>query len=166
MKENFDQPREENSKINEILNQLSLNVSENKKEFESKEDIIQKNKEAHDKLKEKLPETREAFSEILFGEINPQGLPLEKLKEQLENDIQDLRLDLRNIRLEDELDEDQKIKMYDDMSEDIRKKQDQAILVENFLMTSQSDPFEEDEYENDMPKDIAQDIHKKQIGLN
>jgi len=97
------------------------------------------------KYKNQMAGYKDKLAEGFFAEINPLNLPLEKLKEQLAGEVNELKIDLASFRNHPEkikhLSDKEKSDLYEKYLGAISEKIDQIQLIEDFLSTKESDPF-------------------------
>lgn len=103
----------------------------------------------HRLLYEQLNEKREEYRDLIFSEINPYGLPLEKVKQNLEQQIEDLRLEVEELK-RSTLDPVELNNKYETLIEKIRENNDWIQKIEACLDSKSSGlgDFEE-EYQDE-----------------
>lgn len=132
---------------------------ENFNDFKNKNNALKNNPEINlanikesefsqlEKYKNQMSEYKDKFAEVFFKKINPLNLPLKKIKEQLEEDINELRIELASFQNNPEttinLSDEEKLDLYEKNSGAIKEKLDWIQKIEDFLATNESDPFED-----------------------
>ncbi|MEI8224210.1 MAG: hypothetical protein WCG20_03755 [bacterium] len=143
MKEFLDQPQSDSNILDKANDKL--------KKFDVIEKMINGKQKSIDDMADprfvenydKIKDMRSVMADALFTDINPLGIPLDDLKQNMEQEMIDLQSELRMLPYETISDEE-KVKKYDEYIEKINYNQEWVTRIRDYLVILDwSNPLED-----------------------